>query len=228
MRFDDLILPVGEYPAGACENKQEWLLMYSRGVSSAVIAAWCRVDVRRVHRAVERQVGLRPDWFGQCWMMHDQPAPGRNKGEYLRNREQVWWERYSEFAAYVREHGGIPAQNDSAEAKLLYRWLETQRRQHRAGRLIQDKVDALDRVGEWVGVLRGNADELWVMRLEEVRQFRAVAGRYPIYDPVRRPGEKVLAIWLGRQRTWSRKGILRADRRQCLDTVLAGWNTTTD
>jgi hypothetical protein len=99
VRFDDLILPVGEYPPGVCENRQEWLLMYSRGVSVAVIAVWCRVDVRRVHRAVDKQIRLHPGWFDRCWRIHDQPAPGRNTHRYVRTREQVWWEHYGDVAA---------------------------------------------------------------------------------------------------------------------------------
>ncbi len=53
MRVDDLILTEDEYPHGACDNKQEWLLMYSRGVPPAVIATWRKADVRRVHRAIQ-------------------------------------------------------------------------------------------------------------------------------------------------------------------------------
>jgi hypothetical protein len=122
VRFDDLILPVGEYPNGACENRQEWLLMYSRGVPVVVIAVWCRVDVRRVHRAVDKQVSRHPRWFGRCWRIHDQPAPARNTRRYVRTREQPWWEHYDDVAASIRErHGAVPAQNNSAGARVLYR-----------------------------------------------------------------------------------------------------------
>ncbi|MHA7280244.1 helicase associated domain-containing protein [Arthrobacter sp. MDT2-2] len=228
MRFDDLILPVGEYPVGACENRQEWLLLYSRGVPAAVIAVWCRVDVRRVHRAVDRQVTRQPGWFDRCWRIHDQPAPARNTRRYVRSREQALWEHYGDVAAYMRERGGaLPAQNDSPEARVLYRWIEAQRRQYDAGTLAQDRVDALDRLGEWIGTRKGDPEVLWAQRLEEVRQFRASTGRFPYYDPDRHPGEKVLGVWLGRQRTWWRKGRLRADRQERLDRVLPGWNAST-
>lgn len=224
MRFDDLILAEDEYPQGACENRQEWLLMYSRGMPPAVIATWCRVDARRVHRAIDRQSARHPEWFDRCWVLHDQPAPSSNRRRYRRSREQVWWEHYVHMTAYVERVGGLPAQNDSAEARVLYRWLENQRRTHDAGRLTPDKVGALDRLGEWVGTRKGNPDELWVRRLEQVQQFRDKSGRFPVYDPQRRPDEKVLAVWLGRQRTWLRKGRLRTDRRETLGDTLPGWN----
>jgi hypothetical protein len=128
----------------------------------------------------------------------------------------------------VREHGGIPAQNDSQDSRVLYRWVENQRRNHDAGTLPSDRIQALNALGEWVGTRRGNADELWARRLEDVRQFRAAVGRFPIYDRDRHPNETVLAVWLGRQRTWQRKGRLRADRHQRLDEVLPGWHTPSD
>ncbi len=74
MRFDDLILHADQYPQGPCENKQQWLLVYSRGVPAAVIATWCRVEVRRVNRAVDREIRRNPEWFDRCWRIHGQPA----------------------------------------------------------------------------------------------------------------------------------------------------------
>ncbi|MEG9249980.1 helicase associated domain-containing protein [Arthrobacter sp. Soc17.1.1.1] len=224
MRFDDLILAEDDYPQGACENRQEWLLMYSRGVPPAVIAAWCRVDVRRVHRAIDRQIGRHPGWFDRCWVLHDQPARRRDRRRFRRSREQVWWEHYTAMSTYVARVGGVPAQNDSVEARMLYRWLENQRRSHDTGRLARDKVEALDRLGEWLGTRKSNPEELWARRLEEARQFKADTGRFPFYDPQRHPDEKILAVWLGRQRTWDRKGRLRADRRETLSVVLPGWS----
>ncbi|MHA7192008.1 helicase associated domain-containing protein [Arthrobacter sp. MDT2-16] len=225
MRFDDLILAMDDYPQTPAENRQEWLLMYSRGVPPAVIAEWCRVDVRRVHRAVDRQIGRHPRWFDRCWVIHDQPAPSSAKRRFRRNREQVWWEHYADMASYVYRVGGLPAQNDSMEAKVLYRWVENQRRSHDAGRLAQDKIEALDRVGEWIGTRKGNPEELWARRLEQVQRFRDETGRFPVYDPQRHPDEKVLAVWLGRQRTWHRRGRIRGDRQEQLSQVLPGWNS---
>ncbi len=224
MRFDDLILTEDEYPRGECENRQEWLLMYSHGIPPEAIAVWCRVDVRRVHRAIDRQIGRDPEWFDRCWLIHDRPVLSLARRRNRRSREQVWWEHYAAMAAYVDRTGGLPAQNDSKEARVLYRWLENQRRSHDAGRLTQEKVEALNRLGEWLGTRKGNPEELWVLRLEQVRQFRGEAGRFPFYDPQRHPDEKILAVWLHRQRTWARKGRLRPDRQETLTGVLPGWD----
>ncbi|MHA7285916.1 helicase associated domain-containing protein [Arthrobacter sp. MDT3-44] len=130
--------------------------MYSRGVPASVIAVWCRVDVRRVHRAVDKQNSRHPGLFDRCWRIHDQPAPARNTRRYVRTWEQAWWEHYDDVAAYMRERGGaLPAQNDSPKARVLYRWIEAQRRQYDTGTLAPGRIDALDRLGEWVGTRKG-------------------------------------------------------------------------
>lgn len=223
VRLGEPTLSEDDGPGQACESRQEWLLMYSRGVPAPVIAAWCRVSVKRVIRAVDRQIERDPAWFDACLSVHDQPAWPANSKHRRRTREQAWWEHYTRLTAHVREHGKIPAQNDSQEARVLYRWVENQRRNHDTGTLTPDRTDALNALGEWVGTRRGNADALWERRLDEVRQFKAEKDRFPHSGRDRYPEERTLAIWLVRQRTWQRKGRLRADRHQRLDRVLPGW-----
>jgi hypothetical protein len=88
---------------------------------TSVVIVWGRVDVRRVHRAVDRQTGRYSEWFGRCWLTHDQSAPNGIRRRFRRSREQVWWEHYAAMSAYVSRVGGLPAQKDSAEARVLYR-----------------------------------------------------------------------------------------------------------
>ncbi|MEG9250315.1 helicase associated domain-containing protein [Arthrobacter sp. Soc17.1.1.1] len=178
---------------------------------------------------MDRQIEKNPDWFDACLLVRDQPAwDGAAAKRFARNRDRVWWQHYADVAAHMGERGGVlPAQNDRVRARELYRWIEAQRRQHDAGNLTQDRIEALDGLGEWRGTRRGNPDALWASRLEQVRQFHAVRGRFPVYTPQRRPEEKVLATWLHRQRTWSRAGRLRQDRHQQLDQTLPGWTTPT-
>lgn len=238
MHGDELILTEDEYlssarlSAGVSASAGggvggpgvEWCLMYSRGVPVVVIARWCRVDRRRVERAItQRSVG-DSGWFGRCWVVHDQPASSPVGWRVRVGREQVWWDRYSLYAAHVQEYGRVPSQLTDLADRSLYKWVQAQRRAHRLGKLSAGKGEALDRVGEWGGAPRGNLEVLWQTRLREVEAFRGVYGWFPIYDPVRRPGEKVLAVWVGRQRTWSGKGVLRTDRWEQLDEVVPGWD----
>ena len=193
-------------------------------VPVVVIARWCRVDRRRVERAIgQRSVG-DPGWCGWCWVVHDQPEPRPARWRVSVGREQVWWDRYTLYAAYVEECGRVPSQLSDLADRSLYKWVQAQRRAHQLGKLSAGKVEALDRVGEWGGTPRGNLEELWQTRLREVAAFRLEHGRFSIYDPVRRPGEKVLAVWVGRQRTWSGKGVLRPERREQLSEVVPGWD----
>jgi hypothetical protein len=151
MRFDDLLLTEGEYPSGACESRREWLLMYSGGVPAEVIAACCRVTVAKVRRSVAKQILHSPSWFDRCLLVHDQPVPDRS-GRFNRpTREGLWWKHYNDVATHVTVHGILPSQNHGDHARVLYRWIEAQRRQNDAGHLTQDKLDALDQLGPWEG-----------------------------------------------------------------------------
>ncbi|WP_206687011.1 helicase associated domain-containing protein [Arthrobacter bussei] len=226
MRFDDLLVPEDDYPSGPCESRREWLLTYSRGVSVDVIASWCRVTPARVRRAVEKQIRHSPSWFDQCLRIHDQPADLREKFNRP-TREGLWWKHYNDVAAHVSAHGMLPSQNHGDHARVLYRWIEAQRRQNDAGNLTHDKLEALDRLGSWQGVRRGRPDEHWTRRLTELCLFHRSHGRLPMYDPVRRPEERLLAVWLIRQRTWERKGRLRLDRRHRLPAALPDWMPAT-
>jgi hypothetical protein len=190
MRFDDLLLTEDEYPMAPYESKQEWLLMDFRGVPVRVIAAWCRVDVSAVRRVVTRHTTSSPRWFGRCLVLHDQPSPDRRRPI----SEGLWRKHYNDVAAHVTEHGRLPSQNHGDHARVLYRWIEAQRRQNDAGNLTQDRLEALDQLGAWQGVRRGRPNEHWTRRLSEVRRFYDDTGRLPMYDPAGRPAERLLAV----------------------------------
>ena len=96
-------------------------------------------------------------------------------------REEAWWGHY---AAFVLEHdGGAPSQLGGVGECRLYKWVHAQRRARREGKLAEEKVAALDRVGQWAGAPRGNLTELWQARLREVEEFRRAKGRFPTYQP---------------------------------------------
>ncbi|WP_422390193.1 helicase associated domain-containing protein [Arthrobacter sp. N1] len=175
-----------------------------------------------MRRTVDKQVRHSPSWFDQCLRIHDQPADRREKFNRP-TREGLWWKHYNDVAAHITEHGILPSQNHGNHARVLYRWIEAQRRQNDAGNLTRDKLDALDQLGSWEGRRRGRPDEHWTRRLTELCLFQDTYGRLPMYDPIGRPEERLLAVWLGRQRTWARKGRLRFDRRRRLDAALPGW-----
>ncbi|BBE22598.1 hypothetical protein MN0502_14810 [Arthrobacter sp. MN05-02] len=59
----------------------------------------------------------------------------------------MWWKHYNDVAAHVTDHGNLPSQNHGDQARMLYRWVEAQRRQNDAGNLTQDKLGALNQLG---------------------------------------------------------------------------------
>lgn len=70
-RVGEPVLYKDECLLGACESRQEWLIMYCRAVPAPVVASWCRVSLGRAVRAVDRQIARDPAWFNACWLVHD-------------------------------------------------------------------------------------------------------------------------------------------------------------
>jgi hypothetical protein len=230
VRFDELILAEDEYPQGPCESRAEWLRRYSRGVPVPVIGRWCRVDVKRVRRAVDRQIRLHPLWFDRCLLIHDQPRRA-TAVERRPTRDQMWWGHYNDLASYMGERGGErPRQNDSPRAAALHSWLVKQGQYFDAGTLSAERaeaLEALEALGEWKPQRKENPEEVWNRRLMEFQQFVTTTGRFPVYDRVRRPEERVLAVWLARQRDGKRRGWLQPDRQERLERVSPHWAVPT-
>ncbi|KOU80358.1 hypothetical protein ADK61_09280 [Streptomyces sp. XY66] len=70
----------------------------------------------------------------------------------VRNTTSSWWEGYADAVAFHHEHGhlNVPEMCLGASGRRLDAWLGSLRRQRRKGRVPQDRIDAMDRIGiEW-------------------------------------------------------------------------------
>ncbi|MBG6184899.1 hypothetical protein IWX65_002877 [Arthrobacter sp. CAN_A214] len=119
MRFDDLLLPEGEYPVGVCKNKQEWLFMYSRGIPVERIVAMCRADVRRVRYSIRAAEKRDPTLFGRRLILHDQPA-NKRANESVITLKELWWEHSARLLGFYRQHGRLPVQNPQDTGELWW------------------------------------------------------------------------------------------------------------
>jgi hypothetical protein len=208
---------------GPSESTEEWLLMFERGVTPEGIADLCRVDVRRVRRAVQKEIRRDPRFLDRCLILHDQPTFRPSPIPAAPTAAEKWAQNYVVTAGYVLKTGSLPSQNAGLKARAMYKWLQYQRLLNDAGKLEEKRREALDKLGAWQGVHRGHPDEHWGRRLQEVIVFREKHGRFPYYSDAGDQAERQLAVWLGRQRTWSRRGKLRLDREHRLHESLKGW-----
>ncbi|MBT8162909.1 MULTISPECIES: helicase associated domain-containing protein [Arthrobacter] len=212
---------MGDEAAGerSFTSRDEWELMYRRGLSPAVIARTCNVPVARVNWTIGRRVsddpGLRQEH------LHNAPpivvdAPTRDWTARV--------DQYREFLARMGRPPGITAGSSPAELTLA-RWLAAQRTLDRQGRLWEAKIRHLDQAGPWRRSFRQERDERrWQDRLNALCRFRAGRGRWPSWKNPAGDEERRLGTWLHKQRQAAGQGRLSDARRHRLDELVPGWN----
>jgi len=195
--------------------------MRTKGLDPRRIAKICRVPYRKVYDHIRTRVNHNPALFGQRLMLHDHPQLPRGG---LGNRKRTWQERASELVEFRRVHGRFPRGYVQDESKP-YTFLQYQREKCRAGKLPGDQRSYLDEhLSGWLTPPKHDREEeLWGRRAGELERFVALHGRFPSYKTASEPLEKVLAVWVQRQRYCLRRGILVDTRQRQLDMQIPCW-----
>lgn len=209
-------------------SREEWFYMWTKGLDPRRIATLCRVPYRKVYEHIHARVTYKPERFGQRLMLHDHPKlpPGGLKKP---TPKIPWPERAEELAEFKRAHGRFPRGYLEGEQQL-YSFLQYQRKHYRAGKLTGSRKAHLDEhIPGWLTLpKKEREDALWEQRVGELEKFVAGDGRYPSYKTAQGPLEKVLAVWLERQRHLSRIDKLSLSRRCALDERVPAWRSGRD
>lgn len=201
----------------ACD---EWVLMYSKGLTQAQIADLCRADQSTVTRAIGWAKRRDPDLQSEHNSFHPEyEKPSLPTRQFL--------ERVAELKDFIDAHGRAPFTKGGApEEWQLGVWLAKQRKAAREGRLLPERRRALDAAGNWQDHGRAQRDERnWQDNLVCLAAFTAATGRFPSY---RRPDddfERRLGTWLHSQRQLEAEGRLPGDRSASLTAQVPGWYT---
>ena len=205
-------------------SRGEWFYMWTKGLDPWRIAVLCRVPYRKVYDHIRTRITYHPELFGARLMVHDQPAlpPGG-----LKKPKPSWAERCAELVRFRQAYGRFPRGYIEDEA-TLYRFLQNQRRQYRAGKLPETKKTALDeQLPGWLTLPKAERERaLWQQRVKELETFLRERGGYPRYKTAKDPAEKVLAVWVERQRHCSRTGKLGRLRLSQLNAAAPDWQTS--
>lgn len=129
-------------------------------------------------------------------------------------RAEAWNRRFSEVAAYVAEHGSMPAANPSQpKENRLASWLNDQRRSP----VSEERARRLD---EAVPGWRDPREARWQKRLAEVREFHEANGRLPAAGR-----ESTLVSSYGRWLVYQRRNEARLPehRIRALDALDPDW-----
>ena len=201
-------------------SRTEWFYMWTKGLDPWRIAVLCRVPYRKVYDHIRARVSYKPELFGQRLMLHDHPQlpPGGVKKPKI-----PWMERAEELADFGRVHGRFPRGYLDGES-VLYSFLQYQRKQYRAGKLPSSKKSYLDEhVPGWLTPpKKEREDSLWTQRAGQLEAFIREHGRYPQYKTAEYPHEKVLAVWVTRQRHCKRLGNLDPARERRIHKSFPG------
>ncbi|WP_458117296.1 helicase associated domain-containing protein [Arthrobacter sp. D2-10] len=211
---------------GPATSREEWLLMYQRGLSLRQISRLCRVKYEKVRLHIRTRERHDPTLAGRRLLLHDQPALPP-KGWQQAPARPSWDDRYTELQELMKRTGRFPQQlsEDPAERRL-YKWLRWQRTRHLHGRLTEDQTTRLDRLGKWQGTALGDRETHWRTIHAQLLAFIADAGRMPHREtPDATALEATLDVWIQTQRAKARAGKLAPTRRNTLDQTIPGWNT---
>lgn len=201
-------------------SRDEWLLMFMRGVPIARIAKVCRVPLRSVSAAIYSRLKAEPWRRGHRLVIHDQPSLRTEPA-----RRPTWGERCESLRLFHKKYDRLPSfqSSDPFEKSLIY-WIYGQRRKDRAGELTKDHLAQLNTVPGWNRPPKAAIEEgRWQQRLAETVAFNQQYKRWPRYPQGITAEEKTIAVWLGGQRQKLRNGTLRHDRRKAMDRKMSGW-----
>jgi superfamily II DNA or RNA helicase len=135
----------------------------------------------------------------------------------------AWW-RGLEYAAAYRAATGtlsIPDRYHTSTGFDLGSWLAQQRSAYRNGKLVPERVAALEQLGiDWDPL-----DAAWQRALAHATAYHATTGHLSVPKTHRAPGGFDLGSWLTEQRSAHRAGKLTPERVAALEQLGITWDT---
>jgi cation transport regulator ChaC len=140
-----------------------------------------------------------------------------------------WVAMLNKLKEFVRREGHCQVPSDSEDYPKLYSWLVTQRSDFRKGVTKPELLAMMQEAGlVWVltwSPPRLTAREKWMAKLEELREFKLVAGHCEVEMEDKKTA--ALGAWVGEQREQRRKGRLSAELVALLEAEGFTWGEET-
>ncbi len=129
--------------------------------------------------------------------------------------ESDWLRGFELLTTFIERYGRFPAGTvgSSEEAKLA-RWMVNKRQERRQGRLAQDRIRALDRIGfSW-----DTRDEAWLDAISRLKAFKRLEGHCVVPVSYEVDGMR-LGHWLSGVRGKAARGLISPERRSELQKL---------
>eukprot|EP00956_Cyclotella_meneghiniana_P008816 scaffold12086_cov66-Cyclotella_meneghiniana.AAC.4 len=200
----------------------------------------------RCRRLVAKKVNYRVDSFSG-----DEDSRSRFQSVKFPLGDK-WMERYTELQQYKKVHGVTLVRQKFKKNQSLGRWVNNQRTECKNGRLSQERIDALNKIG----FVWQPQEDLWWDLYEELLQYKKCHGDtrvprgYEVNPPLgdfhqSRYDELIeykkdhgntlvpqenssLGKWVNKQRIACRAGKLSKERLDALNTIGFVWDVLED
>lgn len=199
-------------------RREEWLLMYRAGLTTARIAEICHTDPRSVRSSISHLKKLTP-------LLEETHRKNRPVAEPTGPRFLRWTQRCEEAEHFVAINGRLPLSNapDPMERSLA-NWFTAQRKKRARGTIGEARSDLLNRIPGWDTPEQRHRDEAhWSLRLDQLAKFCAQHHRLPSVHSPLTEHERVLSVWVHSQRVLRTKNQLSAKRYTLLDEAVPEW-----
>ena len=133
-----------------------------------------------------------------------------------------WEMGFQELLAYKAEYGcvSVPASFNTASGFKLGQWIQQRRKDRRRGKLGQEQIDRLDRLG-FVWDVR---NQLWTQGLEDLLAYKAEHGDVLVPRLYQTVGGHNLGFWVNHQREAKSQGKLTPEQIEQLEGLGFVWD----
>ena len=133
-----------------------------------------------------------------------------------------WEMGFQELLAYKAEYGcvSVPARCHRASGFQLGQWIQRQRKERRRGKLSQEQIARLEKLG----LVWDVRNQWWVHGFEELRKYKAKHGDVLVPKRHRTAGGYQLGAWVCSQRVAKGQGKLSPEHIQQLEGLGFVWD----
>lgn len=197
---------------------EAWLERYGQLVAYKEKHGHCDIPVRsREHKQLATWV-VAQRYERRQKRLTDEQIELLNRIGFTWDPYSVEWRgNYLDLLAYREKHGSCDVPTNSKEFPKLARWVKSQRSQRQRGKISDERIEMLSKVGfTWDGMLA-----TWEERFHDLRAYQARFGDTRV--PVKWKENPDLGHWVVSQRYKRRKNRLRPEYEQRLKAIGFEW-----
>lgn len=167
-------------------------------------------------------------WLGTQRYKYKQGVLDFEREDMLNDLGIVWNVNHAAFEAYYKEavayyqvYGDLDAEYDdlSPGGLNLGEWLQVQRKRKKSGKMLDWQMEKLDAIG----MIWDKPEAQWTDYYAEAVAYYEANGNLNVKPAYKTASGKNLGYWLGHQRNYYNRGVLKQDRFEKLSVIGMVW-----